>query len=259
MTSRVPVLSELLSYQAAIAELPLRTKQARDAAGAIVVVPGGGNWCDGVRRAVAAGARAVIVSCPAVMPAAEIRGLHADLGELAVIVERALFRSDAASDVADGRAVTGPGVVRLVAIDGAALPAEVGTVLQDAIAWARVLTGGALAWHAASGDLALSNGSGAGDVPFALNVVQIAAGGSWIRGHALGEVRSELEATTERTVVSTTGERGAVVAPARFETPQRLALRRAVDALEGENDPLDLAELAADAALAEQLAGGRSL
>ncbi len=72
-------------------------------------------------------------------------------------------------------------------------------------------------------------------------------------------MRSELEATTERTVVSTTGERGAVVAPARFETPQRLALRRAVDALEGENDPLDLAELAADAALAEQLAGGRSL
>jgi hypothetical protein len=259
VTSRVPVLSELLSYQAAVAELPLRTTQARHAAEAIVVVPGGGSWCDGVRRAAAAGARAVIVSCPKVVPAAEIRGLSEDLVEFAVIVERALFRSDAASDVADGRAVTGSSVVRLVAIDGAALPAEAGTVLQDAIAWARVLTGGAVAWDAASGELALSTGSGAGDVPVALNVVRIATGGPWIRGHALGEVRSELEATTERTVISTTGEHGAVVAPARFETPQRLALRRALDALEGGHAPADLAELAADAALAEQLTGRESL
>ena len=259
MTSRIPVLCGRAGYQAAVAELPLRTRQTRDAAEAIVVVQGEGNWSDRVRNAAGAGARAVIVSCPAVAPAAEVHRLRADVGRLPVIVERALFRSDASSDVAAGRAVIGSSDVRLVAVDGAALPAELGTVLQDAIAWARVLAGGALAWHAASVGLALSNGTGSGDVPVALNVVQIAAGGSWIRAHALAEVRSELEATAERTVVITTGEHGAVVAPARFETPQRLALRRAIHALEGGDEPLDLAELAADAALAEQLTGVESL
>jgi hypothetical protein len=259
VTSRIPVLGGLAGYQAAVAELPLRARQARDAAGAIVVVPGDGNWSDRVRDAAGAGARAVIVSCPAVVPAAEVHRLRDDLGRLPVIVERALFRSDASSDVVAARAAIGSSDVRLVAVDGAALPTEVGTVLQDAIGWVRVLARGALTWHAASAGLALSNGTGSGDVPVALNVVQIAAGGSWIRAHALAEVRSEVEASAERTVVITTGEHGALLAPARFETPQRLVLRRAIHVLEGGDEPLDLAELAADAALAEQLTGVESL
>jgi hypothetical protein len=259
VTPRVPVRCGVLSYRAAVAELPLRTRQARDAPDAVAVIPGEAQWCDRVRRAAAAGARGVVVSRPAVVPAAEIRELSAEIGELPLIVERMLFRPDAAFDVAAGRATTGSSEVRLVAVDGAALAGEAGVVLRDAIAWARVLTGSPLAWDAASAGLAFSKGPQPGDVPVALNVVEISAGGSWIRAHALGEVRSELEATADRTVVSTTRERGAMVAPARFESPQRLALRRALNALEGGDQPLDLTELAADVELAEQLTAKGSL
>jgi hypothetical protein len=255
VTSPVPVLSGLAGYQAAIAELPLHTREAQDAAGAVVVIAGDAPWGDGVRRAAAAGARAVIVSRPAAVPAADIRALRAELGSLPIIVERLLLRSDAASDVAAARAVTGSSEVRLIVVDAAAPVAEAGVVLRDAIAWARVLSGGALAWHAASGGLALSDGRESGDVPVALSVIEVDAGASWIRAQALGEVRSELGATAGRAVISTTGEHGAVVAPTRFETPQRLALRRAIAALESGEEPPDLEELATDAALAERLTG----
>ena len=259
MSSAIGVVCNDLAYGAAVAELPQRTRRTRDAPAAIVVVSGNGNWCDGVRSAAAGGALAVIVSHPGVVPGADIRALSGAVADLPVVLERLHFRQDAAFDAVAGRAEPDSGDVRLVAVDGAAVAAQVGTVLRDAIAWARVLTGGTLGRHAASGALALLNDSGPKGVVAALNVVEVDAGDSWIRGHALGETRTEVEVTTERTVVSTAGQQGSAVAPTRFETSQRLALRRALDALGGGDQPLDLAQLVADAELAEQLTGTGSL
>src|SRR5687768_17419896 len=103
MTSAVGVLCDDLAYGAAVAELPLRTRLTGDAAGAIVVVPGGGNWCDGVRSAAAAGALAVIVVHPGVLPSADIHGLYGGLGGFPVVLQRSHFRPDAALDAAAGR------------------------------------------------------------------------------------------------------------------------------------------------------------
>jgi hypothetical protein len=72
----------------------------------------------------------------------------------------------------------------------------------------------------------------------------------------LGEVRTEVAVEGERTRVITTTGRGSLEAPERFESSARLAVRRALAALNGQT-PGDLRALAADTAAVERILASR--
>ncbi len=238
-------------YLAAVAELPLSTLAADRAAGAIVVTAGTAGWMDAALAASAAGAAAVLVADPAFVPAADLRGLEQRLG-IPVIIERPLLRPDVARDAADGRAGASP---RVLVVDGGASEMRLRSVTRDAVGWLRVLAGDGLAVAAASeGALALLQ-TEAG-IAAALSVTVTARPGpGWIRAQALGETITDVEVDGSAARVTTATGAGRLTSPIRFESSERLALRRAVSALTAPDRPDDLRELLADTELVERMLG----
>ena len=237
-------------YRTALAELPLSTRRVEWPGGSIVVVPGDVGWVDAALGIAAAGARAVVVARPSFAPAAEIRRLHDGAG-VPVIVERTLLRPDSAGDAAAGRsAEEGWSAPRLLVADGSAPRDLVPVVARDAVGWLRLLVGDDLGLVASDDGLALFQTTGA--IAASLSIVETARTGSGsFRVRALGEVLTEIVVDGDRTRVRTSTVRGSLVPPARFESSARLAVRRALAAVDSGEPADDLRELAADAELVE--------
>ena len=250
MTEPVPVSTTSDAYRIAVAELPLRARRSDDAAGTVIVVDGGAGWCDAVSVALDAGARAVVVARPSSVSPGALASLGARAADRAIVLERPFLRPDAVADAVAARERTGAhSPARLVTADCAAAPDEFAAALRDSIGWLRVLSGADLVLRSGGDGVGLLDSREAGGAPAVLTAVR-AGGTSRLRIRALGETLSEVDVSIARTVISTSTADGRSTAPERFETPQRLALRRALGAVAGDGPIEDLAEFAADSALA---------
>ncbi|BDV31964.1 hypothetical protein [Microbacterium terricola] len=239
------------AYRTAVAELPLSAQLADTPAGSIVVVPGRTGWVDAALAAVAAGAAAVIVAAPAFAVAADIRRMQAG-AKVPVVVERPHLRTDSTFDAAAGRSIDGGSTApRLLVADGGAPRGLVPIVAREALGWLRVLSGGRLALASADGAFALLETADGTAATLSIVVTSTPGGGSFCV-RAIGEVLTEVEVDERRTRVSTSTTRGTLSAPDRYESSARLAVRRALAAVEsGPTD--DLGELLADTELVGRL------
>jgi hypothetical protein len=114
-----------------------------------------------------------------------------------------------------------------------------------------VLAGQALSLIAADRGLALLE-TDAG-IAVTLSVVATRRPGrGWVRAQALGEVITDVSVEGREASVTTATRAGRLILPTRFESSERLAVRRALVALEGGDAPDDLAELVADTEQAER-------
>jgi hypothetical protein len=235
-------------YRAALAELPLSARSVEVADGAVVVVTGGPGWVDAAAASAAAGAVALVIVRPAFVPADSLRRLAGEVG-IPVVLERPLLRADVAADAATARSGS---AARMLVADGAAPASRLPVVVRDAVGWLRALTPENLRLVAASGSFAmLETETG---VPATVSVVATARpGGGWIHAQALGEVISEVEVEKDAAQVVTATAAGRMIAPPRFESSARLALRRALAAVDAPADADDLRRLADDTDLVERM------
>ncbi len=246
------VVAPVGRYREALAELPLRARLVDRARGAIVVVTGGAGWIDAALDAASDGALAVVIAEPEFAPSADVRRLAEAVG-FPVILERPLLRTDAADDARAGRGgEAGWAAPRAVVVDGGASRSRLRSVARDAVGWVRVLTGDLPELVTPSGMPALLE-TGAG-VPATLSVVATARpGGGWLRAHALGEVITEVDVEGRVSRVTTATVAGRLIAPTRFESSERLAVRRALAAVETGEEPHDIDDLRADTELVERM------
>ncbi|MCI1020452.1 hypothetical protein HWD99_17635 [Microbacterium sp. C5A9] len=244
-------------YGAALAELPLSATAVDDVRDAIAVVDGTGDWAQRARMALRAGASALVIARPGTVGDGELAALEALAGRTPIVLDRPRLRADVVAD-AVAEAVpdaVGPDAGWHVSADAVAVESEIGGVVRDAIGWLRILAGGRLALRAGEtlphGVLAMFEHPASGRAAALTASALIGRGGARLRAHAIGETRIEIDldaATRDRTVVVTTAE-GARRVPRRHESSERLALRRAVDAVVHGNPPADLDEFRHDAYL----------
>jgi len=249
-----PVHAVLDAYRIAVAELPGSAVASRDAEGSVVVVPGDGAWWAAVVDAVAAGAAAVVVAKPGAAPIEALDALASVAGAVPIVVERPLLRADVVTQV--GGAVAGLPSPGALAVECHARAHTLAAALRDAIGWARVLAGAPLTRRAEQswGGRALALLES--DRGTAVSVVAAAQPGAPILGRVrvttIAESRVEVDADLD-IVVAITDAGGRRIAPARFESTERVALRRTIAALRGRGQVSDLADLRHDTALAEAL------
>lgn len=248
----IGVVAPAGAYRVAVAELPLSTRLVGVAEDAIVVVSGSAGWLDAAMKAAAEGAAAVVVTDPSFVSAADLHDLRSSL-DVPVILERPLLRSDLAHAALEARAGAMP---QVLAADGGAPGARVACVVRDAAGWLRVFAEGELAVADGGGSLSILEASGG--VAATLSIVETArAGRGWIHVQVLGETVSDVEVEGHSARISTSTRTGKLIAPTLFESGERLALRRAVEALRAPEHPSDLHDLIADTAIAEELLGHR--
>lgn len=253
-------------YAVAIAELPLSAHRSPERHGAIVVISGRAGWAGRLDEAVAAGARAVILREPEAGDLADLDAAGA--AAVPIVVDRPLLRSDLVDDVRAGAAHA----PALVQVECSASGAEFAAVARDAVGWARVLAGGALALDASrstargfSALLSSRGDDGVGGVPVSIVATRRSGTDPWIRAIALGVERTEVTIDVARgsAVVESTSEAGRVIHPTRWESAERVVVRRAIEALESEPIPsrgsAELVDLDADARLAAAADRGDAL
>lgn len=258
------VFTQSPSYIAAVAGLPVSTALAGSARGAVVVVPGAGDWWRGLLSARHQGAVAVVLECPGILA----RGSF-DAGawpgawraDIPVVVERPRLRPDVVSDVlrAGQRSRT-----RIITVECAAPAAELDGVVRDGLGWIRSLVRGPVIFRAGNstgpGRMALlespSSNGGSTSATLLGTVLDGPDAGAHVRVLALGEVRTEvvvdLPAGLVRAGTSTTD--GTLEHPLRYESSARLALRRAVEAAASGEAVSDFGELLQDMLLAREVA-----
>ena len=233
--ARPVVAAGSLHYRAAVAELPASARLSDHASEGVVVVPGEGPWWTSLVEAQAAGALSVVVSNPKSVSLAAFEALAAFLEDpvsVPVVVERPTLRSDVVVNALDARAGS---PASMVTVEGAASAGEMEATLRDGLRWAAVLAGGPLSYCGGGDGIFLLEAAGAsGPVPVTVGVRQLTgdARDPLLRVMALGEVRTEVEcgrAGASIRLKTTTGH-GTTLAPLRYETSARLALRRALDA-----------------------------
>ena len=124
--------------------------------------------------------------------------------------------------------------------------------MRDAVGWLRIFAGDALTLVAADEGLALLETSA--HMSATLTAVATARpDGGRVRVQALGEVITDVEVEGRAVRLATASPGGCLIAPTRFESSERLALRRAVGALAAQATPTDLGELVADTDLVERM------
>ena len=247
----IDVFAPLARYRTAAAELPLRTRTADAAPGAVVIVPGDdGDWASAATRAAADGAAALVIADPVLVPADVVSALSSRL-TIPVVVERPRLRADA---VADARAARAGSAEHVLSAEGSGPAATLPSMARDACGWLRVLSGGEL--EAIAGDRSLALLRTTGGLAATLGTVATTRRSAGMRVEVLGEVRTQVDVGAGVRIV-TTGAAGALIAPMRFESSARLALRHALDAIATGEEPDDLAALAADTALLERLSAPR--
>ncbi|MFJ4159729.1 hypothetical protein [Microbacterium testaceum] len=231
------VWTDMPAYRAAIAELAPHVRPGRGV-DAIRVVEGRGAWWD---RLVDAAAFVVNEPDPA---SADVHERLALIAAPVVVVRRRL-RPDVVADATDP--APSP---RHVVVDAWGGRTDAATLLRDAVGWARVLAGAPLQVVARADTevattLALRTVGGTG-----ASVTRVTGGGvgGALTATALGPRRIEVrvDSVSPLCEVAVDDERGRRTSPLRRESPERLALRRVVDALQAGVALGDLAELAAD-------------
>lgn len=234
------VWTDLSAYRAAVAELAPRVRPG-GGADAIRVVEGRGAWWERL-----VGAAAFVVDEPD--PASA--DVHAQLGAIGfpVAVIRRRLRPDVVAD-----AGAEPVAPRHVVIDAWGGRTDATALLRDAVGWARVLAGGPLsvvdrADTPTATTLALRGPDGIG-----ASVTRAIGGGvgGALVATALGSRRLEVRVDTASPLaeVAFDDEGGRRIRPVRRESPERLALRRLLDAIDAGAVLSDLPELAADDAV----------
>ncbi|KSU54612.1 hypothetical protein [Microbacterium enclense] len=239
MTPR-EVWTDLAAYRAATAELAPRVRPGTGVE-AIRVVEGRGAWWERL-----VDASAFVVDEPDPAPVAAHDRLAA-IGVPVAVVRRRL-RADIVAD-AGAEALA----LRHIVIDAWGGRTDAAALLRDAVGWARVLAGGPLsvvdrADATAATTLALRGPGGVG-----VSVTRAIGGGvgGALTATALGTRRLEVRVDSASPLpeVAFDDEEGRRIRPVRRESPERLALRRILDATEAGAAVSDLAELAADDAV----------
>lgn len=251
----IPVHAPDGPYAAATAELPLSARRSPERRGAVVVVSGRAGWAARVAEAAADGARAIVLRDPEPGHGSDLAATLDAPPSVAIVVDRPLLRSDLVDDVRR----SGTRAPAAVQVECSGSEAEFSTVARDALGWARVLAGGPLRLAStrstARGFTALLTGP-ADDrsVGVAVSILATRRPGTapWIRAIAVGAERTEVTIDLARgsAVVESATEAGRVIHPTRWESAERVVLRRALDALETGSVPAELAELQLDTAVA---------
>ncbi len=237
-------------YRTAVAELPLRAQAVEETSGAIVVVDGSRGWPQRSLVAVRAGAAALLIADPITVDDEEIAALETAGGRTPILLDRPWLRVDVVADAAV------PEDSRHVMADAVATLSDLNAVVRDAVGWLRVLAGGELELRAAAslphGVLALLEEPHSRRAATVTASALMGRGGARLRAHALGETRVEVDldaATGLRGVEVSTAE-GRLLRPRRHEAGERVALRRAIDAIEEGDVPSDLGAFRHDSGLA---------
>lgn len=238
------------AFDAALAQLPDRVERAEQPGGSILVLDGRRERPERVEALLAERPLGVILRHPAAASPVVVDRLAAD--GLPVITDRPLLRADDSAGV-------GGAHVRHLVIDALAARADVRSTLVDAIGWARVIVGPGLTVRANARTresllVALESPSG---IAIALSSTRLAAAiGPAVTVDGLGERRIGVRIDRAAGVreVAVHDEDGIHTAAERYESSERLALRRALDAVAGDRVD-DLAGLVHDRALADQLLG----
>ncbi len=253
----IAVHTRASAYRAAVAELPLSTRLADAPKGAVVVVPGDRGWAGAVVAAEEAGARAVVVADPMLAALDELRLLAGRIG-IPVIVERPLLRPDVADDARAALAGEDPGAVpRTIVLDAAASASRLGVVARDAVGWGRVLARESATML--SGDRGLALLETAGGTALTLSVVTTRRRGSgWVRAQALGEAIADVDVEGRAISVVISTPSGRLILPPRYESSERVAVRRALAALESAEAPDDLRDLISDTEPVEGIFASRA-
>lgn len=259
MNAGVPVFADLPAYRVAVASLPVRARIAGEPAGGIVVVDGAADWSDAVTQAISAGASAVLIA----EPRGWLDPLPADLVErwpVPVIVHRSQLRHDIVSRAVTQRAGVLPRIVVAECrstVDG--LPAMV----RDAAGWMRELSQASLGVAAAAvgrgGGTALLRAETGKSVVGSMSITVTRPEGAILRLTALGETTTDVEFDEPmgRFELATSTSTGRLVAPASLEAGERVALRRALDAVAEGSRPSDLSDLVHDDHVARDILSAR--
>jgi hypothetical protein len=260
MNTGLPVFSNLPAYRVAVAGLPKSAQLASHPAGAIVVVDGSTGWEQAASDAVATGASAVVVAEPHDVSHERLAEL-VEHGTVPIIVARARLRHDVVSLAVEHRADAPP---RIVIAECRSALDTVPRMVRDAVGWIRELTMSSLgvatsAVGAGGGTVLLlaDNGRPAGSMIVTITRPE----GTLLRVTALGETTTEMELDEPMgsfELVTNTG-RGRLVAPARYETGERLAIRRALDAVAARTHPSDLADVIHDDGVAREVLSSATL
>ncbi|GAA1061484.1 hypothetical protein [Agromyces bracchium] len=263
MTARIPVLATTPAHRVAIAGLPERAVPSDRAAGAIVMVDGAGAWWDVVGEAIRDGARAVLVTEPGSTPPGPVARLGAGTGTgTPVLVHRGRLHRDLVDDALGARGGTAPRVtVAECRADRPRQPA----VVRDAIGWVRELVGSPV-------EVAATGGSSSpravtallstdGRVIGTLSAIRTPAADDLLRVRGLGETTTEiaLDGMLDRIELTTASVGGRLVAPTRFESGDRAALRRTLDAIAEGSSTSDLVDLLHDAEAAADVLRSRDI
>lgn len=241
------------SYGAALAQLPDRVERSEGPTASILVLDGRRERPERIRALLAERPLGAILTHPG-SASDVVVDLLAGAG-IPVVTDRSLLRADDAAGVAGVPA-------RHVVIDALAARADMRSTLVDAVGWARIVAGGALTLLASARTresllAALESPAGVG---VALSATRLATAiGPALTVEGLGErrVAVRIDRAAGFRDVTVHGADGTFVAAARYESSERLSLRRALAAVSGEPGD-DLAELVHDRAVADALSGPAS-
>ena len=247
----IGVCSNVPGYRIATAELPLRARLTSSAAGAMVAIQGDRRWVQAARAALASDAAGVIISDPGPFDVDDCAELEDSAAGRPIIVDRPLLRAD----------VIESAVARMlpsyVAVDVAAAAGRRARTAREAVGWMRVLTGGrcevlSVDRTASAGLMLVQRTDAAVFGALTATTITGADEGAWIRALAVAETRVEVlvDEANARASVDVAAADGVLQLPRRFETHERLSLRRAIAALASSDPVTDLADLRADAAAA---------
>jgi hypothetical protein len=250
----IPVFTDLPAYRVAVASLPLRARIADSATGAIVVIDGSTGWGDAATAAVEAGASAVLVAEPRDCPPQPLVELL-ERWPMAIVVHRSRLRCDV---VERARTHRGDDLPRIVVADCRSDPDGLISMVRDAVGWTRELSKAAVRLGEAAvgqrGGTALLRAD-TGSVVGSMTVTPTGPEGEILRITALGETVTEVELDKPMGSfeLATSTSEGRLVAPAPVEAGERVALRRALDAVVGRSQPSDLNNLLLDDTVARSV------
>jgi hypothetical protein len=250
----IGVRTDLPAYRSAVAELPLSACRTSEPAGAIVVVDGSAGWTDAAGAALRAGAAGVVVADPVAASPDALAALAALAEGVPVILDRARLRADAAATAGRAAEGTAPAIVVATCAAGAA---ELPEALRDAVGWLRVLSSGPVSLRSsrstALGAVALFD-AGATSATLVASILSAGAAEPRLRLVSSAPMRVEVAVGARAAAsVAVTDAGGRRTLPEHLESRQRLSLRRAVAAVEADEVPRDVEELAADLVLAAAL------
>lgn len=239
----------LAGYRVAAAELA-GSVRATDGPAEIVAVHGDPSGLAEAAQRISAGARVVIVDRPRTDDGLVEGLLGCARAGAAVLLARPGLRADVAGDAAPSSASAD------VAVQVQAPARQLLDALVDAVGWARLFGGGVLALRAVArvGGAVLADLAGPGAAASVLASERLGgAGEGRLRVTAVGVDRVEVVSAGDHAVVTRSTRQGDLTLPRRWESVERLALRRAIAFLSGDQHVADLDEWAHDVDVAARI------